>query len=383
MSTAASANGGRRLLLLGAILALSTGAGADDPPAPVEAFHGRGVYYFTGGVTCPLAGVGTRAANASNRIALDDDRSTVTVDRARRRIAFRNAERYERSRIVGDVLFLGLGTTPEGEHAPFGVHLKVSKRGERMTASVHPHPTTRSPLAAAEFERFEVVLDDGSERRVVLTPEKAERAVREPDLAARLSSYFLQVEDRLAGKPIRPDEAGARLVDLSIGFGAPWLSLAVAHVELRSLDRANAPLVRRGAIAEMLTRGSWELRIAARTPILKSEFDRDLFLFGLDGVELLAPLKWRGLLPGEALVIGFDQGEGFVSLGGRRSAIPNPADVARAYLEFHLLGGLITRQIVTLPERLQPEVRSAASRRRVARSITRKTASRIAYDEAR
>jgi hypothetical protein len=38
----------------------------------VLAFGTRGVHYFPGRVRCPFAGVGTRGAFESNRLALDD-----------------------------------------------------------------------------------------------------------------------------------------------------------------------------------------------------------------------------------------------------------------------------------------------------------------------
>ena len=341
-----------KYFLLAALVAAGSPAALAAEDA-IETFHGRGVSYFAGSIRCPLAGVGTRDAKASNRIVLDDEHSTVTVDRTRRRITFRNTRRYLWRKVVGDVLFLGVGTAGGGERSPFGIHVKVSKWGRRMTASVHPHPTTRDRIARAEFDRYEVMLDDGDGLRVGIVPEKAERTILEPAFASRVANYLLQVRDRLAGKTLQPDRAGARLVDLSIGFGVPALALGVARVELRSLDSANAPLIRRGALTEMLTSGSWQLRLHARTPILKTEFDRDLFLFGLDDIEMLSPLKWRGLLPGEDLIIGYDQGRGFVEFRGERAEIPNPADVARAYLEFHLLGGIVARQIATLPFRLQ------------------------------
>ncbi len=60
----------------------------------------------------------------------------------------------------------------------------------------------------------------------------------------------------------------------------------------------------------------------------------------------------HGLPPGEALAIGFRNGHGFVQLGGDRAEIANAADTARAYLEFHFIGGIVARQVATLPQRL-------------------------------
>ena len=318
-----------------------------------ERLQGRGVYYLTGRVRAPLAGLGTRSANASNRIALDDDASVVTIDRATGRIVFRNAHRYPARTIVGDVLLLGVGTTEHEGRVPFGVHLKIEKQGDRFHTSVHPHPTTRARVLEPDLEPFEVLVSDGKSETRVLSPEQARKAIREPELTARVANLLLQVEDHTAGKAIVADAAGSRLVDLTIGYGAPGMNLKVARVQVLSLDPANASLVERGALAEMLARGSWELRLSPTVLTLpKSEFDRDLFLFGLDDVAVLAPLKTRGLRRGETLVVGYRDGKGFVALDDRRAEIAHPDDVARAYLEYHLLGGIIARQIVTLPVRI-------------------------------
>jgi len=331
------------------VLAVAVTAQARD----VERLAGRGVYYVTGRVRCPLAGVGTRAADASNRVALDDDASTVTIDRDAHRLVLTNARTYPARTLVGDVLLLGIGTTASEGRVPFGVHVKIEKDGRRFRTSVHPHPTTRAPVSAVELEPFDVLVSDGRTETRVLAPADAEKAIREPELTARLANLLLQVEDHTAGKTIAPDAAGARLVDLTIGYGAPRMNLKLARVEVLSLDPENAALVRRGALAEMLARGAWELRISPTVVGLpKSEFERDLFLFGVDDVAVLAPLKTRGLRRGETLVIGYRDGQGFIGIGDQRAPIAHAADVARAYLEFHLVGGIVARQITTLPERL-------------------------------
>ncbi|MBW2232973.1 MAG: hypothetical protein JRH17_21510, partial [Deltaproteobacteria bacterium] len=46
-------------------------------------------------------------------------------------------------------------------------------------------------------------------------------------------------------------------------------------------------------------------------------------------------------------------GEGYIGVGDRRSKIPDPADVARSYLEFHFVGGVVARQLAELPGRLE------------------------------
>ncbi len=45
-------------------------------------------------------------------------------------------------------------------------------------------------------------------------------------------------------------------------------------------------------------------------------------------------------------------GTGYIGVGERRSEIADPAEVARAYLEFHFVGGVVAQQVAELPERL-------------------------------
>ncbi len=114
-------------------------------------YHGRGVYYFDGPVRSPLAGTGTRGAYATNRVALDDDHTTVSVDTDASRIVFANTHRYSTATIIGDLVLLGSGRNQAGDDVPFAIHLKIEKRGDAFKAQVHPHPTSRDKLSALRF----------------------------------------------------------------------------------------------------------------------------------------------------------------------------------------------------------------------------------------
>jgi hypothetical protein len=344
----------RRAIALGALLALAAVSTPARAQEVVRPYSRRGVYYFDGAVVSRLAGVGSRGAHASNRLALDDDHSVVTVDRERRRIVFRNTHRYGLDDLVGCLLFLGRGTTASGESVPLGVHLKIHKTRNRFHARLHPHPSVRDEIVAATFEPFEVVLSNGESETLALTPDGMREAVRDPALTARLAAIFLQVDDHLEGEVVHPEKPGARLVDLSIGFGSEKVHLDVARVQLVSKAAENAALIRSGALPAMFRHGSWELRIEAESPAIPpSEFKRQMFLFGLDDLGILDPLKRRGLLRGETLVVGLDEGAGFVEFDGARAEIADPADVARAYLEFHFVGGVLSQQVSQLPTRIR------------------------------
>jgi hypothetical protein len=68
---------------------------------------------------------------------------------------------------------------------------------------------------------------------------------------------------------------------------------------------------------------------------------RDLFLFGLDELPLLSEVRQRGLRKDQTMSFRFEHGSGEVRLDGRSEPFAGAADVARAYLEFHMLGGLL------------------------------------------
>jgi len=167
-------------------LCLAAGAAAQNPPAAAgqlpsvpEVFQSKGIHYFVGRVRCPLAGVGARGAYASNRLVLEDEHSRAVVDRSAHRILFTNTHAYKRKALVGELLFLGVGVTEAGERVPVGIHLHLEKRGTKFDARTHIHPTVREKVVSAEFEPFQVVVNNGQAEEVVLTRESALEAVRE------------------------------------------------------------------------------------------------------------------------------------------------------------------------------------------------------------
>ena len=329
---------------------------AAAPPTAqgAQSFSGRGVYYVDGAVRSLVGEFGSRSPFATNRIAIDDEHSTVQVDRAADRMVFRNEHRYGLNALVGCILLIGHGVTGAGLEVPAAVHLKIHKTLNRFRVSLHPHPTVREKLVSAVFEPFEVIVDNGKERKVVLSPEQTIEAVRDPQLMARLANIFMQVTDNLEDTPISAESPGAALVDISLGFGTKRVNATLARVRLLSNSAKNADLIRTGSVSRMLERGNWEFRVDSMSPYIpKWEFERQFFLFGIEHLSAIQQIARRGLLRGETLVVGYRDGRGYIGVGDRRSEIPNPADVARSYLEFHFVGGVISRQMSQLPARLE------------------------------
>jgi hypothetical protein len=327
---------------------------AADPPLAPQHFEGRGIFYLEGQVRSPVGASASRSAFATNRLAIDDEHTRVEVDRAAKRIVLHNTHKYGLNDLVACLLLMGRGKTESGRSVPAAVHLKIHKTRNNFHTSLHPHPTVRGKLVSAQFEPFDVVLHNGEEAETVLTPAQAVEAVRDPELTARLANLFIQVTDHLEGQTVDFSTKGAPLVDLSLGFGAEQANIKLARVRLLSGDPANAELIRKGTVESMLERGDWEFRVDSLSPYIpKWYFERDLFLFGIEGLDAVQEISKRGLLRGETLVVGIRDGKGFISVGDERSEIPNPAEVARAYLEFHFVGGVVAQQVAEIPGRMK------------------------------
>lgn len=310
-------------------------------PAPTV-FQSRGVFHFEGRVRCPLDGVGQRGAYESNRLVLDDADTEVTIDRARGRITVRNERRYERATPICDLQFLALGTTEHGTTTPFGIHLKILKAGDRITLDLHRHLRVPEPLVAAEYEPFEVIVTDGARSTVVFDRARGDALVTRPSLALRIVKSLMTMRDNLARARGDARMASSRVADLSLGFGAFGLEWMLARARLESMSPDNDEWIARGSVVEMLRNGVWELSIDALSDRwLPEVVQRDLFLFGLDDVPLLEGVRARGLRKGQTLSFRIDRGRGAIGLDGRFEPLPHALDVARAYLEFHMLGGLL------------------------------------------
>ena len=322
-------------------MSLGTSQRQQTEPA-TQVFEERGIHYFAGRVRCPLAGIGSRPAHHSNRLALDRDDTCVIVDRDGGRITVYNPHHYDQKTIVADLTFLAEGRTRSGNATSFELHLKIFKKGERFSTDFHRHMRTQESLASAVFEPFEVVATDG-ERDVVLTDEEAsQRLCTRPSLGLLVVKAMMAMRDNLDGVEQRPTEPGFRLADLSMGFGPDRFGWMMVRAKLESLMDDCSELVAKASPADMLRQGSWQLTVTPFTTFMMPEVvKRDLFLFGLDEHPLLADVRKRGLEKGQTLGFRIHQIRGEVGLDGRYEELDGAIDIARAYLEFHMLGGLL------------------------------------------
>jgi hypothetical protein len=308
----------------------------------MDTYNSRGIYFFPGRIECPLAGVGTRPADASNRLVLDNAESTVTVDREARRITVRNDRAYKDKTIVADLMFLATGISATGERSPFSIHLKVQKTGHKYSTDLHRHLRNQVAMVRAEYEPFEVIAIDGTKSETLLDERRATELCTKPSFALRVVKALMAMKDNLDGVAQDPKAPGYRVADLSVGFGALGMSYMMARAQLTSLDGANATLIESGNVPEMLKAGAWEMKLTALSEKwLPEVVQRDLFLYGLDELPLLRAVRDRGLKKGQTLAFRFANGQGEIALDDQATPLPGALDVARAYIEFHMLGGLI------------------------------------------
>ncbi len=305
-------------------------------------YRGRGVHFFSGRVTCPLAGIGSRPADASNRLVLDDTGTEVDLDRASGRITVRDDHAYAEKTVVADLMFLAEGFSAKNERTPFAIHLKVQKTGHKYSVDLHRHLRNQTPVARAEYEPFEVIAVDRGRSEVLLDRRRTEELITRPSLALRVVKALMAMRDHTEGVAQDPAQPGYRVADLSVGFGALGLEYMMARAQLVSLDAANAPLIQQGSVPAMLRDGAWELKLTALSEKwLPDVVKRDLFLYGLEDLPLLREVRARGLRKGQTLAFRFANGTGELVLDGEAAPLPGALDVARAYIEFHMLGGLL------------------------------------------
>jgi hypothetical protein len=285
--------------------------------AHARAFRGPHIAWLRGRVRCPLAGVGTRPADDSNRLVVDDPATQVTIDGAT--ITIHDDRSPAEKTVIADLVWLA-----EAQGASFTIHLEVFKTGGVWSIDLHTHEA--APLAdrtAARYEPFTIIAGG----KVLVDPARLARTVARVPLARRLSSALMTTRDHPRGDRV--------VFDRSIGMGALGRGMFLVRARLARLD--DGPTA--GRIAQLLTEGTWELSLAALTDRWLPELvARDLALFGVPDLPLLAELRAGKLRRGQTLAFRSD---GFVRVDDAVAPLPGALDLAREYLELHMLGGIV------------------------------------------
>jgi hypothetical protein len=292
--------------------------------------------YLPGRVPCPLAGVGARAANASNRLVVDPA-TEVTIEGST--ITLRDGQARATKTPIADLVWLAEGRDGAGRAVPFTIHLEVTKLGREVAIDLHTHEPRPLERAGLVYEPLEIVLDG----RTLVDRRRLDAAVARVPLARRAAAALTTTRDHLAGVGQDPASVGYRVLDRSIGVGAFGRGAMLVRARLISLAASNAPLIARGSLVEMLRDGAWELSLEALTErTLPDLVARDLELFGLAEIPLLRDLRARKMRRGQVLAFRCVPGASEVRLDDQRAPLPDALDIARAYLEFHMLGGMLT-----------------------------------------
>lgn len=308
------------------------------PAAFAETHQGRGVYYFEGSGRCPLAGVGTRAANACNRLSLEDKESSVVIDVPNHKVTLTNKHSYSSKTLIGDLLFVGTATTAGKPHH-IGVHLRIDKKGAAFIAHTHAHVVSWDKVSAPVFEPFDVVVTDGKTSTVVHSHAEATQAVSDPKTAAKIMNELVEVHDVMAKTAAAP---GSHLLSaVEVGVGIAGIHKMVARSEFIQHEKPGS----HHTLVSLLTSGSWELKITALSGYLpKDAIRHDLFLFGLDKAPQLASVMAKGLADGTVLRLVVKNGKAEIGIGKKLSPFSKGEDVMRNFLEFGFLGTLVKHQ---------------------------------------
>lgn len=311
-----------------ALLTLLLGAGM----AQAEAFSERGVHVFASASGCPLG-----VLSDCNRIALDDAHSRVELDRAAGTILFRNTWDYADDAVIGDVLLHGQARAADGRLVPVSLHLLVSKDGQDWSTSVHAHAPVSGDLSEVKLDALRVEAEVDGQRQVLLTHEQALRTLASPSTAAKLAKQFVQVRDN------RIEAAKAEYSDITIALGLGKAALPAVRASLH-VPGGHADL------AKALQNGDWTLELQAlRSRLPLSVIQRDLFLFGMEQVELLQPLREAGFAKHDKLLLGARDGKGYLSFRGQQVDYPQAGTAAQAFLQDSFIGLVLSGQQHTSP----------------------------------
>ncbi|MBA3394518.1 MAG: hypothetical protein H0T89_17870, partial [Deltaproteobacteria bacterium] len=215
--------------------------------AHARAFRGPHIAFLRGRVRCPLAGIGARPADESNRLVIDAPSTQVTIDGAT--ITLEDDQTPAEKTVIADLVWLA-----EAQGTSFTIHLEVFKNGDAWSIDLHTHePAPLADRATASYEPFTIVAISRGRREVLVDPARLARVVARVPLARRLSSALMTTRDHP-----RKDRV---VFDRSLGMGALGRGMFLVRARLARLD--DGPTA--GRIAQLLAEGTWELSLEALT----------------------------------------------------------------------------------------------------------------------
>jgi hypothetical protein len=293
--------------------------------ATAAEFTGRGIFNFKSDLNCPLSAL-SGGSDQCNRLALDDADTRATLDPATHKIAFTNPKNYSSKATVGDVLLQGTGQSEEGKVVPLSYHMVLSKSGDKWSVNGHVHAPVRGKFSDVKMDLYQIDVKGKDSQRTVLMPAEITAALNQPSLGSRIASELVQVRDNRSKTATEPD--------ITIAVGASKLSKSVMRARLHT-----GPVATPAAFAALLKQGTWSVELEALTGQIPDQVaQRELFLYGLDGQALLAPLMKRGFQKHELLTIGAVNGKGYLRFRNQEQEFAGAEAAGRAFLQQSFMG---------------------------------------------
>lgn len=295
--------------------------------ASAESYTGRGVFPFASHAGCPVP-----SQAACNRIALDDADTHASLDTAAHQIVFANTRSYDKKTMVGDVVLHGHGSAADGRVVPLSLHVFVYKDDDAWKISAHAHAPVRGKFSQIVLEPYTLMVMDGGTAKAILTPDEGLKVIADPSFAAQVARVFVQLRDNRT----KPDAAP----DLTIALGLGKVAKSVVRVQLQ------APAVAADQTFEQqLRHGTWAVRLQPlSSQVPRETVARDLFLFGLERLPVVQDVLTNGFKHKLPMVMGAENGVGYVIVGETRVAYPGAADSALAFLQNSFMGEIVAYQ---------------------------------------
>jgi hypothetical protein len=274
---------------------------------------------------------------ACNRLALDDENTTASIDEARREIRIANTTDYTEETVVADVLLHATARVSAAPQ-PYLIHLVISKKGTQWKHRLSTYSVMRkSGQEPFDFERWTVYA--GEDKKPLLSPGLVNKALGPRSLKTRAKDFFVQAVD--LRQPSQPMPA----VELSLGVGPLSFRMTRAHY-------APPPSVREGRaenLLDALSQEDWFFDFQTLSSLVPLSLIRhDLFLFGLDRHPMLQDAMKAGFRGDERLKVGIKDGHGFVQLDERVEPYDQAAQTALVFLRDTYLGMLLNAQAAAL-----------------------------------
>ncbi|PQV54571.1 hypothetical protein [Paraburkholderia sp. BL21I4N1] len=310
-----------------ALLLLSTAAQA----APIDV-AGRGVYHFASASGCPFDLTGANPIAASdatradcNRVALDTQDAHASIDTAGQTIRLSTDAAHESKTLIGDVLLQGSGVASNGRRVPLSVQVLLRRTGRTWSPDIYVHAPVSGKFTEVRMDPYRIVVREGSEERIVFTPEQARDLLAHPSLAARVARQLVEV------RPTASSDANANDITIALGIGQVAKSVARARFSSDQPDDTD--------LNQVLAKGNWTVDVEALSSQIPAwAVKRELFLFGLEASRLLQDVRERGFDKHDTLSFGVANGAGFLRYNGREEPFAGAVASGRAFMQDSFIG---------------------------------------------